>query len=377
MFPREFAQQTWFDQAVSWSSSIRATIAISAVMRGIWVASTSCQALALTNRRYRWIWPAARDAGICTSRIRFIRSSWALLSDRIRSGSPRVRDELVWLSDLHPITMIEPGLSESNPVRVPFTFAPSIAAGEYDSILEKLSDSYDFYGSSVRRRWLLRATAGPLITQEYECAKTTAGLLMRWASFEPIPHQANPGNLRGRLVELADGTHPRNVRLVTWPNMEVARPTPVFPVLGASFQPYRVVMEGSPVQDICPDPENIELGVPGPRGSRCPLGSGNPLYGAPFGAAVYGQRNDRCIDRYIVRGVDQNKAVSALGFAWDSSTVPDLPAHGTRRAQWRFSRMLPEYVWDAAVLEGNPFTYPEVQTLLEGVTVGGRRSAPE
>ncbi|MGD0558424.1 MAG: hypothetical protein ABSA93_26045 [Streptosporangiaceae bacterium] len=75
--------------------------------------------------------------------------------------------------------------------------------------------------------------------------------------------------------------------------------------------------------------------------------------------------------------MDQNKAVSALGFAWDSSTVPDLPAHGTRRAQWRFSRMLPEYVWDAAVLEGNPFTYPEVQTLLEGVTVGGRRSAPE
>ena len=35
--------------------------------------------------------------------------------------------------------------------------------------------------------------------------------------------------------------------------------------------------------------------------------------------------------------------------------------------------MLPEYVWDAGVLEGNPFTFPEVQTLLEGVTVGGRR----
>ncbi len=78
-----------------------------------------------------------------------------------------------------------------------------------------------------------------------------------------------------------------------------------------------------------------------------------------------------------MRGVDQNKAVSALGFAWDSSTVPDLPAHGTRRALWRFSRMLPEYVWDAAVLEGNPFTYPEVQTLLEGVTVGGRRLSDE
>jgi Fic family protein len=35
--------------------------------------------------------------------------------------------------------------------------------------------------------------------------------------------------------------------------------------------------------------------------------------------------------------------------------------------------MLPEFVWDAGVLEGNPFTYPEVKTLLEGITVGGRK----
>jgi len=35
--------------------------------------------------------------------------------------------------------------------------------------------------------------------------------------------------------------------------------------------------------------------------------------------------------------------------------------------------MLPEFVWDAGVLEGNPFTYPEVKTLLDGVTVGGRK----
>jgi Fic family protein len=36
-------------------------------------------------------------------------------------------------------------------------------------------------------------------------------------------------------------------------------------------------------------------------------------------------------------------------------------------------KMLPEFVWDASVLEGNPFTYPEVKTLLDGVTVGGRK----
>ncbi len=73
----------------------------------------------------------------------------------------------------------------------------------------------------------------------------------------------------------------------------------------------------------------------------------------------------------------ENEATSALGFTWDSVAIPELPAHGTRRALWRFMRMLPAYVWDAAVLEGNPFTYPEVQTLLEGVTVGGRRLSDE
>jgi hypothetical protein len=38
---------------------------------------------------------------------------------------------------------------------------------------------------------------------------------------------------------------------------------------------------------------------------------------------------------------------------------------------------LAEYVWDAAVLEGNPLTYPEVQTLLDGITVGGRKISDE
>jgi hypothetical protein len=35
--------------------------------------------------------------------------------------------------------------------------------------------------------------------------------------------------------------------------------------------------------------------------------------------------------------------------------------------------MLPEFVWNAGVLEGNPFTFPEVQTLLDGVTVDGHK----
>jgi len=64
----------------------------------------------------------------------------------------------------------------------------------------------------------------------------------------------------------------------------------------------------------------------------------------------------------------------ALGFRWNRDVVPRrLPRASLERATFRFARMLPEYVWDAGVLEGNPFTFPEVKTLLEGVTVGGRK----
>lgn len=63
----------------------------------------------------------------------------------------------------------------------------------------------------------------------------------------------------------------------------------------------------------------------------------------------------------------------ALGFGWDRTSIPDAPVHSIERACFRFHKMLPEFVWDAGVLEGNPFTYLEVKTLLDGVTVGGRK----
>ena len=64
----------------------------------------------------------------------------------------------------------------------------------------------------------------------------------------------------------------------------------------------------------------------------------------------------------------------ALGFDWDRAVMPnDVPVHSVERACFRFHKMLPEFVWDAGVLEGNQFTFPEVQTLLDGVTVGGHK----
>lgn len=61
-----------------------------------------------------------------------------------------------------------------------------------------------------------------------------------------------------------------------------------------------------------------------------------------------------------------------LGFHWQSFSV-DAVHYGLKRAVFRTQKILPEFIFDMAALEGNPFTYPEVQTLLEGVTVGGRR----
>lgn len=48
-----------------------------------------------------------------------------------------------------------------------------------------------------------------------------------------------------------------------------------------------------------------------------------------------------------------------------------------RRAVFRARKWLAGLVHDMAALEGNPFTFPEVQTLLDGVTVGGHRVTDE
>ncbi len=70
----------------------------------------------------------------------------------------------------------------------------------------------------------------------------------------------------------------------------------------------------------------------------------------------------------------QNALFDALGFTWDRSKVPStVPVHSVERACFRFYKMLPEFVWDAAALEGIPYTFIEIKTLLDGVTVGGKR----
>lgn len=253
------AQGLSISGVANWSSIISAVVAILAIILGVWVSSTLYQTTALINRRRRSIWPIVRDIDTSTSWNNFIKSSWFLLSRRARSGRVKVGDEMTWLSQLMPAAVTERGLPGIYPVPIPFTFSERITLGQYSSTLIKLSVAYTAYGSSVRRRWLLRSAAGPLVQEEHECAKATADLLMRWASFEPLPNPSDPAGIRGKEVELAPATRPRSVRLVTWPDMNAARATPSFPILGASYQPYRVVLKGSPASEIRTEPKDIRV----------------------------------------------------------------------------------------------------------------------
>lgn len=62
-----------------------------------------------------------------------------------------------------------------------------------------------------------------------------------------------------------------------------------------------------------------------------------------------------------------------LGFTWDRSMVPlSVPVHPLERVCFRFRKQEAGFIWDAAQLEGNLLTFPEVQTLLAGIPVEGK-----
>jgi len=54
-----------------------------------------------------------------------------------------------------------------------------------------------------------------------------------------------------------------------------------------------------------------------------------------------------------------------------------IPALDTKRLIMIVKKLLPDVVFNMASLEGNPFTYPEVQTLLDGITIGGHKVSDE
>ena len=65
------------------------------------------------------------------------------------------------------------------------------------------------------------------------------------------------------------------------------------------------------------------------------------------------------------------------GLTWGSFDVETIMPSTLERSRQRFRSHLPTLIWNTAALEGNNFTLPEVRTLLEGVTVGGKKLEDE
>lgn len=73
--------------------------------------------------------------------------------------------------------------------------------------------------------------------------------------------------------------------------------------------------------------------------------------------------------------IDQN-IFHILEFSWNHWNKPQV-SQDKPRALMRAKKVLSSLVFDMAALEGNSFTYPEVQTLLDGITVGGKKLSEE
>lgn len=54
-----------------------------------------------------------------------------------------------------------------------------------------------------------------------------------------------------------------------------------------------------------------------------------------------------------------------------------VPSLDPKKLIMLVKKLLPDVVFNMANLEGNPFTYPEVQTLLDGITIGGHKVSDE
>lgn len=76
---------------------------------------------------------------------------------------------------------------------------------------------------------------------------------------------------------------------------------------------------------------------------------------------------------------DQSSSIkSALLLTYDAEQVAAAQMQlqltpDKARALFMAEKMRVDFVFNTAKLEGNPFTYPEVKTLIEGITVGGHK----
>jgi Fic family protein len=60
-------------------------------------------------------------------------------------------------------------------------------------------------------------------------------------------------------------------------------------------------------------------------------------------------------------------------YSYDHKLSIKITGSNRKKTLMLAAKMLPEYVFDTAQLENNPLTFPEVKTLIDGVTIGGHK----
>lgn len=64
-----------------------------------------------------------------------------------------------------------------------------------------------------------------------------------------------------------------------------------------------------------------------------------------------------------------------IGFSWEKNSDIVIPSEKEPLSTliFKLKKRFPEFVWDASQLENNPITFPEIKTLLDGITIGGHK----
>jgi 8-oxo-dGTP pyrophosphatase MutT (NUDIX family) len=281
--PPVVASDSVFDQTVGWANILAAVLGLLALVVALGIGTTTLQVYVLRRMRWKKVGRRVRSATRTHSGTRqpsrrsFGRITSRLLRSRAERGGARVLDELNWLSELFAARQperfppMDPPAAEGSAtedVPMPFSFAEPVTAS-YQEVMRDLALGYAEYAAALRKRWLLRSAAGPMLKDEYDCAVATSELIERHGRYRLLsPEAGAPGSgdeaagLRERWVALRphseesdDGprTSERRVRLVTWPDMALQRASVTFPSVAVSYQPYRVAEVGKPGADNLPE----------------------------------------------------------------------------------------------------------------------------
>lgn len=277
------AETGLFDLVIGWSNVISAGIALVALVVSIGLGTAWAQAFWLTRVRWLTIGRPLRDldprlprplSNAMTGRkklagnvweailatdarrvwhVKFNRQTHQLMRRRVEVGQPRIVEELTWLSHLVFVEELEPTGSRTDPPAVPvaFLFNPHLTRSR-EGYPELVSQMYERYAATVRRRWLLRIATGRLAQEEYDCATGTSRLLADAGRYRVLEGGDSDNPVRGLWIDLASswstlvGAYSRRTRLLAWPESSQGTTSGGFASLTSSYVPFRVSVEGAP-----------------------------------------------------------------------------------------------------------------------------------